>query len=181
MSTTFREFLNEQAEKHQAQVNAGKAIIDEWRTAIENLFSQIRGWLKESDPKEVIKIEESQEEVKEPGLGPYRVPRLNLRAFGKWVGVVPKARRTVGAAKPPQKSVPERAEGRVDITDELRRYVLYRFKENGSDVWLIDGLQGGGYEVDEKEWPGQVKYIPRPEPRPLDQETFEKALMSYLR
>ena len=51
--------------------------------------------------------------------------------------------------------------GRVDMTDELRRYVLYRFVEEGRDVWLIDDLES--------------------EPRPLDQAAFERALMSYLR
>ena len=178
MSTIFREFLHHQAEKHQAEANAGKATVDEWRMAVELLFKQIREWLKESDPKGLIEIEESQEDVKEPGLGRYRVPRLNFRAFGKWIGVIPKARKTVGTAKPPQKSAPQRAEGRVDITDELRRYVLYRFREGDRDVWLIDGLEPG-YE--EKAWPGQVTVIPRSEPRPLDQEAFEKALMSYLR
>ena len=58
------------------------------------------------------------------------------------------------------RSAPERAAGRVDITDELRRYVLYRFQEDGSDVWLIDDLKSG--------------------PKPLDQDAFESALMSYL-
>jgi hypothetical protein len=178
MSTVFREFLQQQAEKHQAEDEAGKATIEEWRSAVERLFAQIREWLKESDPGGVIEIEESQEDVREPGLGRYRVPRLNLRAFGKWIGIIPKARKTVGAAKPPQKSAPERALGRVDITDELRRYVLYRFPaEEGGDVWLIEGLEPGN----EKSWSGQVQYIPRTEPRRLDQEAFEKALMSYLR
>jgi hypothetical protein len=61
------------------------------------------------------------------------------------------------------------------MTDELRRYVLYRFREDGRDVWMIDGLDRG-YE----ENPGQFQYVPRSEPRQLDQQAFEKALMSYL-
>jgi hypothetical protein len=161
MTTAFRDFLRQQAEKHQAEARAGKAIVDEWRDAVERLFSQMREWLKEDDPEGVIQIEEGQEEITEPGLGRYRVPRLDLRAFGKWIGIIPKARKTVGTAKPPQQATPQRAAGRVDITDELRRYVLYRIQENGRDVWLIDDLASGQ--------------------RPLDQGTLEKALMSYLR
>jgi hypothetical protein len=171
MSTKLKQFLHEQATKNQD----GKDTIDEWRSAIGRLFSQIREWLKESDPDGVIEIEETEEYVNEPGLGRYRVPRLNLRVLGKWVGIIPKARRTVGSAKPPQKSAPERADGRIDITDELRRYVLYRFRQDGQDVWMIDET---GYE--EKTWPGQVQYIPLPATRSLDQDAFEKALMSYL-
>lgn len=47
------------------------------------------------------------------------------------------------------------------MTDELRRFILYRFCEGNREVWLIDDLESS--------------------PQPLDQETFEKALMSYLR
>ena len=161
MTTAFKDFLGQQAEKHRAQVIAGKATVEEWHAAIERLFDQLRAWLKESDPEGVIEIEQGHQDVTEPGLGRYRVPRLNLRAFGKWIGIIPKARRTVGTATPPQKSAPQRAAGRVDITDELRRYVLYRFQEDGGDVWLIDDLESGA--------------------KPLDQEAFERALMSYLR
>jgi hypothetical protein len=160
MTTSFKDFLRQQAEKHQAEVRAGKATVDEWRTAVERLFVQIRTWLKESDPEGLIEIKEGQHDVTEPGLGRYHIPRLDLRAFGKWVGIIPKARRTVGTAKPPQKSAPERADGRVDMTDELRRFVLYRFEEGDRDVWLIDDLES--------------------EPKPLDQEAFERALASYL-
>jgi hypothetical protein len=161
MTAAFQEFLRRQAEKHEAEVRSGKATVDEWRAAIERLFAQLRAWLKESDPDGIIEIEESHQDLAEPGLGRYRVPRLNLRAFGKWVGIIPKARKTVGTAHPAQKSAPQRAAGRVDVTDELRRYVLYRFQEGSRDVWLIDDLES--------------------EPRPLDQEAFERALMSYLR
>jgi hypothetical protein len=162
MSTTFRDFLRQLAEKHQAEASAGRATVDEWRDAIERLFAQLRTWLKESDPEGLITIEESQQEVTEPGLGRYQVSRLNLRAFGRWIGIMPKARRTVATAKPPQMSAPQRAAGRVDMTDELRRYVLYRFQEDGRDVWLIDDLESE-------------------EPKPLDRDAFERALISYLR
>jgi hypothetical protein len=161
MTTAFKEFLRQQAEKHQAEVTSGKATVDEWRSAIEQLFAQLRAWLRESDPEGIIAIEESHQEITEPGLGRYRVPRLNLRAFGKWIGIIPKARKTVGTATPPQKSAPQRAAGRVDITDELRRYVLYRFQEDGRDIWMIDDLESGQ--------------------KLLDQEAFERALMTYLR
>ncbi len=160
MTTAFSEFLRQQAEKHQAEVRAGKATVDEWRAAIERLFDQLRAWLRESDPRGIIEIEEGHQDITEPGLGRYRVPRLNLRAFDKWVAIIPKARKTVGTAKPPQKLAPERAAGRVDLTDELRRFVLYRFRNGDRDEWVIDDLHEGA--------------------KPLDKEAFEKALMSYL-
>jgi hypothetical protein len=164
MSTAFTQFLREQAEKHEAEARAGKATVDEWRAAIERLFTQIRAWLADSDPEGIIEIKQGQHDASEPGLGRYRVPRLDLNAFGKWIGIIPKARNTVASARPPQRSAPERATGRVDITDEVRRYVLYRFPQNGgSDVWLIDDPNSNT------------------DPKLLDQQAFETALMSYLR
>ena len=88
--------------------------------------------------------------------------------------------KTVGTANPPQQFAPQRAEGRVDITDELRRYVLYRFRDNDRDSWVIDGLDLGGHDANEKSGPGEVRVIRRSEQGRLDQEAFEKALMSYL-
>jgi len=164
MSTDFTRFLREQAEKHAAATRAGKATVEEWRGAVERLFEQIRAWLAVSDPDGIIEIQQGLHETAEPGLGRYKIPRLDLRAFGKWAGLVPKARNTIGSAHPPQKRAPERAIGRVDITDELRRYVLYRFRnESGGELWVIDDPATNA--------PAQ----------PLDQTTFQQALMSYFR
>jgi hypothetical protein len=164
MSTAFTDFLREQAAQHDAEVQAGRATADEWRAAVIQLFERIRSWLTQSDPNGVIQIEESQHEVTEKGLGRYRVPRLNLCAFGKWIGIIPKARNTIASAQPPQRSAPERATGRVDITDEVRRYVLYRFRNDGAgDLWMIDDPAS------------------KAPPKPLDQQGFAAALVSYLR
>jgi hypothetical protein len=56
MTTAFKDFLRQQAEKHQAEVIAGKATVEEWRTAIERLFAQLQAWLQEPDPEGVIEI-----------------------------------------------------------------------------------------------------------------------------
>ena len=164
MSTTFTQFLREQAEKHEAEVRSGKATVDEWRAAIDQLVSQVRKWLAESDAEGIIKIKARDPELVEEGMGRYRVPRLDLHVFGKWIGIIPKARNTIASATPPPRSAPVRATGRVDITDEVRRYILYRFpQDDAGDMWLIDDLR-----------PGTPQKL-------LDQQTFEAALMSYLR
>jgi hypothetical protein len=90
----------------------------------------------------------------------------------------------VGRPTPPGKSTAQRADGRVDITDELRRYVLYRFKENDRERWLIDDLKPDPRSPDQEaseQHPGpMVIYRPRAEPKWLDREAFETILMSYL-
>jgi hypothetical protein len=140
-------------------------VVDDWRSAIDRLFGQIRAWLADSDPSGIIQIEEREHEVQEEGLGVYRVPRLDLRAFGKSVAIIPKAIHTIASARPPQKSVSERASGRIDITNEVRRYVLYRFRDDtGSDIWMINDRASFG----EKE-------------RPLTQQVFEAVLLGNFR
>src|SRR5437016_9144663 len=104
MTTSFTEFLR----KQEVAARTSKVVIAEWRTAIEQLFAQIRSWLADSDPDGFIEIEERDQELREEGLGRYRVPRLDLRVFGKWIGIIPKARQTIGSAQPPRASAPER-------------------------------------------------------------------------
>ena len=167
MSSALQQYLHEQAPKKQA----GKELVAEWREAIERLFAEIKGWLKESDPEGVIDIEEGQQEVNEPGIGRYRVPRLNLGVLGKWIGIIPKARSTNRTAKLSEPSAPSKAEGRVDITDEVVRYLLYRFKEGDKDVWYIE---------DPHDSPWDSPWV-KPEFKRLNKVEFESALMRYLR
>jgi hypothetical protein len=47
MSTILKDFLHQRAAKYQAEARAAKGEIDEWRAAIEQLFAQIRAWLKD--------------------------------------------------------------------------------------------------------------------------------------
>ena len=161
MSATFTEFLREQAEKRKIEVEGRKSIVIEWTDSLKRLYSMMQDWIRSSDPDGILKFEEDEWEIEEEGLGKYKVPRLDIRGLGRWVGVVPKSRYTIASAYPPQKSSPERASGRVDITNEVRRFILYRFRVEDGDLWMMD---------DQKN-PLCV----------LDQATFETALMSYLR
>lgn len=161
MVRPFSQFLREQEAKAKEEAQANEAVISEWREAVERLFDQVRGWLNTSDPDGILKIQQKDHEANEPILGRYVVPRLDLRGLGKWIGIIPKARKTVGTVHPTQKSTPERATGRVDITDELHRHILYRLPGDNGGKWVIDDLQSA--------------------PKPLDQDNFEQALMRYLR
>ena len=154
--TSLSELLQSKAE----EARKNKDVIDEWVDALEKLFAQLQSWLDVADPKKVLIVNKVMRDVSEPNLGRYSAPYLNINAFGQWVGVIPKARKTIKTARPPQSGAPERATGRVDITDEIRRYVLYRFSNDDGHSWFIEG--------------------PSQDIVPLTQERFEEALMSYL-
>src|SRR6476469_3643335 len=112
MSATFTDFLREKAENRKAELSNRQAVLDEWRTAVQRLLDTIKVWLRTSDPDGILKLEDNEWEISEEGLGTYKVPRLDIHGLGSWVGIVPKARYTVGTVHPPQKSAPERAAGR---------------------------------------------------------------------
>lgn len=163
MSTPLRDFLQEKGAQYAAQTEKNRVVIEEWQAAVDRLYTQLEAWLAAADPDGYIRHDRSKFEVKEPGLGRYPIERLNLRAFGEWVGLIPKARITVKRATPPQNGAPEQATGRVDITDEIRRYVLYRFSQGAEERWYVDDT------------------ALRTEMQPLTPELFEKALLGYFR
>lgn len=161
MSATLTEFLREQAEKRKGKMAERQGVLDEWVEALNRLYDTVREWLREADPDGVLAVKTAEWKVTEEELGTYAAPRIDIHGLGRWVGFVPKARHTVGTATPPQASAPVRATGRVDITNELRRYILYRVPTDAGDEWVIDDLRSPA--------------------RPFDRAAFEAALMSYLR
>jgi hypothetical protein len=161
MSTSLRDFLKQKAALYAAESEKNRQIIEEWQAAVDRLFAQLEVWLAAADPEGIIRRVRSQVEVTEPSLGRYSINRLDLRAFGKWVGLIPKARKTVKRAHPPQQVAPEQATGRVDITNEIRRYVLYRFSHDTDEQWFIDDPATSS------------------ELQPLTADRFESALLGY--
>ncbi|OWK36286.1 hypothetical protein [Fimbriiglobus ruber] len=159
-SLSFSEFLQNKAKSYEVEAGKNGEIIHEWQDAVAKLFVELRIWLASSDPTGVLQISERKIEVKEPRLGRYEAPCLDIRAFGKWIGIIPKARKTIKLALPPQSGAPERATGRIDITDEVRRCVLYRFSNESGDAWFIEDASSE-------------------DPQELTQQNFEEALMSY--
>ncbi|MBY0230306.1 MAG: hypothetical protein K2W96_13565 [Gemmataceae bacterium] len=158
--SALAEFLREKAGTWKHLTEANQQTISEWRSAVEALFATLRRWLAEADPEGVLLVEQREMEVKEPGLGRYKVPRLDLRTVDQWIGIIPKARNTVVSASPKLKAHPLRATGRVDITDEVRSYILFRLPEAEGDAWYIDDMR---------------------EQKRLDRQAFEDALLGYLR
>jgi hypothetical protein len=162
MGASLREFLKEKAEEIASDQSKNNQLIAEWQVAVNRLIETAEKWLIAADPNGLIRRERKSIEINEPRFGRYGTKSLNLECLGKWVGVIPKARKTVKRAAPQQDGAPEKATGRVDITDEIRRYVLYRFGEGPDEErWFIEDSATNA--------PMQ----------PLTEERFESALLSY--
>ncbi len=131
---TFREFLETKAQQRQHKERRERR--EEWIAAVGRLIGQMRGWLAESDPAGVLEVLPMEVERAEPGLGTYRVQSLKVRLGESAVEVMPVGRNAVGTVAP-SGEIAMHAEGRVDITDGVRRYILYRTLKDEREGWFV--------------------------------------------
>ncbi len=156
--STLSEFLKSHSEKHRTQAKA-EELRKEWVGAVERLMQQLKAWIRDADTERVIEIRDQQHDVEEESLGPYTAPALLLLLDGRIVIVSPKGRQVVGRPR----GIEPQPQGRVDLTNRLSTYSLYRVVNGGQDEkWLIVDDQGSA-------------------PRPFDRKAFEDALQSLFK
>lgn len=114
--------LEEEMEKSKRDAKSTEETINEWRDAVEKLYSKIEGWLGEERQKRLVRVTKNDFFIKENYLGEYPIKRLILGTPGNmYVYVEPKARYIVGGT------------GRVDIYNTnkpLVKYVVVRKKDD---------------------------------------------------
>lgn len=134
---TFQEFLRTKAEEERQPERRQRR--DEWIGAVGRLLDQIRAWLAESDPDNLLDIVPYQVRCSEPTLGYYDAPALRIGVGEDTIEVRPAGRDALGFVNRVNGGE-KQAQGRVDITHGVtQRKVLYRVVEGNKDVWyLID-------------------------------------------
>lgn len=167
-TATFQEFLSELArEQGGPDVRARRK---EWVEAVERLISQIRDWLRESDPDGVLEVRRRVFDRAEPGLGRYEVPGLEI-GVGEATAEISPAGRNVRftpnmLAVMANRSVNDPCDGRVDIGSPTHRWQLYRILHTGGgEQW---------WAVQRGETSGNARAIL------LSRETFEEVLRDVL-
>jgi hypothetical protein len=155
---TFREFLDTKAkQQHQPERRQRR---EEWIAVVERLLSQLRGWLSESDPERILDVVPIKVQRFEQGLGSYDAWGLRISlGDGVPVHVTPIGRDSVGTVGL-HGNGGVRAEGRVDISNEFGRVILYRTLQDGKEQW---------YALDD-----------RFQPAPLERRKFEAILQDLL-
>jgi hypothetical protein len=130
----FKEWL----EKRAQEVNQPERLHhrSEWIAALDQFYEQVLSWIRESDPKGLLIIERMQITRSEPRLGTYVAPALKISLGDAAVRVVPMGRDVRGSYRN-EAGTECRYEGRVDITDDRRKYVLYRVADEGSQAWVV--------------------------------------------
>lgn len=151
--TTLKDFLSQEADKWHAQAAQRDAKRKEWIESVRRLLGEMKKWLKEADTKGVLEIEEGTISLAEASLGHYDAPALRIRLGEREVRVEPRAFRALG---PP--AAGGLAEGMVQITDNARRYDLYRYTNKYGEQWFM---------IDEDEYSTKL----------FDQAQFEKVVV----
>lgn len=132
--SALKEFLQSEAQKrHQRHADIEKKRSD-WINAVGELTNQLKTWVDESNKDaQVLQTSLETVELAEEELGTYHVQSLVISLDPRTVRVKPVARNVVGGFD--EHGIHIRADGRVDITNGARKYILYRI---GTDkLWKV--------------------------------------------
>ena len=132
---SFREFLKVKAKETGGGERRHRR--SEWLGAIRRLIDQIREWLPQSDPEEVLDIEPYEVSRTERELGTYDAPALKIQLGAAQVDVLPMTREVPFMAIRGASGEPTEFAGRVDITDGFRKYNLYREVREDNELWQV--------------------------------------------
>src|SRR5208283_1746421 len=135
--STLQEFLKERADQLHASLSEKTKIQKEWSDAIHRLVIQIVDWLKDADSERILDVQLETKQLRELGVGVYFVPSLQVRLEAQEVRVDPIARNAVGPVWSDGAIHTGKSFGRVDLTNGVDRYLMYRVAVDPEDRWVI--------------------------------------------
>ena len=131
---TLREFLAKNAPDDEIRRRRDR---QEWIDAVDRLLKQLRDWVTDADASGVLELEPLQFEKREQGLGAYHIGGLGINFGERSVKVVPVGRTVLAHLGPYGEPGHQNAEGRVDITNGIFKYSLYRkLTDVAPEQWL---------------------------------------------
>ena len=128
MSRSLKEFLAENAARLQVEKQKSVVRRDEWTEAVDNLRNEVKNWLHESDPDGLFSVEETPVTIVEEGIGNYEVKGLTMTLGPRVIHLTPISRAVVDPWSDSAPRVFVGVRGRIDLTNGLKTYSLYRFQ-----------------------------------------------------
>jgi hypothetical protein len=163
--SNLKDLLKREAEEQETHAEERTGLKLEWTDAVDRLMQQLESWLRDVDTEGALRIEATTHRIGERRIGFYDAKGLRIMLGSRSLGpreilVKPVARDNIAAVvgDPFGKTVKD---GRVDMTNYERRYMLFRRKTDAGDEWVI---------VDDRDHRAH----------PLDREHFEAAIQSML-
>ena len=156
---SFKEWLAEEEERGRTRTQRAK-LIEDWTDSVSDLFAQMIRWLAEDDTGKLFLVETGKLKKDEQGIGFYEVAVIRLSLSSRFVDLIPIGRNIVGGIGK-HGDLGFRSEGRVDMTNGVDKFMLYRAITQNGKEWMI---------VDDEDY----------EVRSLTKATFEEALQELL-
>ncbi len=148
---SLKDFIASQAEKLRNEESQAARKRDEWVGAVDRLNEQIREWLTSADPDHaILEVRETPFQLREEGIGGYEARGLLIRVGRREIRVAPIARNVAGPLSETGVIHVNRAFGRVDLTDGLQKYMIFRVEKEPEDRWRIikqDGYRMQGFDL----------------------------------
>ena len=139
---SLKEFLEEEAEKLKTEPSKATLKRDEWVAAVDRLMEEILGWIGEADPNRILAVEERTVAIREEMIGSYEARALTIILGIRSVRVEPIARGVLGPLDRSGPHRPNRVFGRVDLTNGLEKYKIYRRSSGPDSPWFITNEDG---------------------------------------
>jgi hypothetical protein len=134
---SLKEFLASEAEKLRSEQTEALTQRREWIAAVDRLLARIKDWLADADTQQVLMIEEAPLRLSEQGLGTYEIPSLTIGLGTREVRIKPIARFVATPMRSTGVILVPRVHGRVDMTDGLDKYLIFRVETDPQDRWSI--------------------------------------------
>ena len=159
---SLKDFIAEQAEKLRTEEPEAVRKRDEWVAAVNRLNRQIEEWLAQADPDhKVLLVRKAPYQLREEGIGTYEARGLSISLGRREVRVVPIARNVADPLSATGVIHVNRAYGRVNLSDGLKKFMIFRVEKDSEDRWNI--IEQDGFRM-----------------QALDQAAFEEAFKSLL-
>lgn len=156
----LKEFLRKQAEEQREHSPTREAIRADWVSAVEQLIDRMAEWVRENDVGNALKVDFTSHQIHERRIGRYVVKGLLISLPSREVRIEPIARFSIGSYVGDAFGSTIR-DGRVDMSNGTRKYMLYRTAGGRPDQWVI---------VDDRSY----------DAKDFDRPAFEEALLSML-
>jgi hypothetical protein len=158
---SLKEYLTGEAAKVQSERSLAIQTRDEWVKTVGRLLAMIRVWLNEADPGNLLTYKSGNIQLRERGIGSYEAPCLIVEFGVREISIKPAARFVAGPVSYPGSIQIARAFGRVDMSNGLEKFMLFRSDKTDEDRWII--IEEEGYRSHQ-----------------LDRSSFELAFKSLL-
>ncbi|MEJ7639918.1 MAG: hypothetical protein WKF75_18600 [Singulisphaera sp.] len=134
---SLKQFLEEEAGKLQTYLSEAARKRDEWVGAVDRLTSRMKEWIGEADSGGVLVLQDRMFTLREEGIGAYEIHGLSIGLGPREIRLEPVARNVAGPHSATGVIHVSRAYGRVDMTDGLRKFVIFRLEREPEERWNI--------------------------------------------